>query len=69
MNKLTSPSRSYFPLSPIINRILTSGKITRADESCFLKAATSDQPLSEEDSQQIRRIFERLEMGLLRIVD
>lgn len=58
-----------FALGPIIQRIFTSGKITQADESGFFRAIAADRILSAEELSQIRRIFDYLDMGLLKVVD
>ena len=56
-------------LGPIIQRIFYSGKITQADECGFFRAIASDTVLSAEELNQIRRIFDHLDMGLLKVVD
>lgn len=56
-------------LGPIIQRIFTSGKITQADECGFFQAIAADKILSTEELSQIRRIFDYLDMGLLKVVD
>ena len=56
-------------LGPIIQRIFSSGKITQADECGFFRAIAADQVLSAEELNQIRRIFDHLDMGLLKVVD
>ena len=56
-------------LGPIIQRIFSSGKITQADECGFFRAIASDTVLSAEELNQIRRIFDHLDMGLLKVVD
>lgn len=53
----------------IINRILTSGKITAADRAWFLQATVADHPLNSQELAQVRQIFDRLRMGLLKVVD
>lgn len=56
-------------ISQVIDRVLTSGKITRADESVFLRAMVNDHPLNSEEMNQINHVFDRLQMGLLKVVD
>lgn len=56
-------------LEQVTSRIVASGKITRADERLLLKAATSDQPISDRDMRLVQRVLDRFKMGLLRVVD
>lgn len=53
----------------VIQRILASGKITAADRTWFLNAMASDLPLTSTEMRQINQVFERLRMGLLKVVD
>lgn len=53
----------------IIDRILVSGKITAADRAWFLRAAFSDLSLSAQQLRQVRQVVDRLNMGLLKVVD
>jgi hypothetical protein len=63
---ISSPSSV---IRPIIQRIFASGKITQADEYGFFTAIASDAVLSAEELSQIRRIFDHLDMGLLKVMD
>lgn len=56
-------------LIEVINRIFASGRITRADEESLMRAMTSEHPLSGDELSQVRRVLERLQMGLLKVVD
>ena len=53
----------------IIQRVLTTGKITAADRNWFLKATLSESPLSAQEMKQVQQLFDRLRMGLLKVVD
>jgi hypothetical protein len=57
------------PPEHIINRIIASGKITAADRACLLQAAVSETPLSADLAERVTRLFDRLQMGLLQVVD
>jgi hypothetical protein len=57
------------PPEHVINRIISSGKITSADRACLLQAAVSETPLSAELANHVTGVFERLQMGLLKVVD
>lgn len=56
-------------IAQVVNRILNSGKITRADEKFFLRAMVAEEPLTAEEMQQVSNVLNRLQMGLLRVVD
>jgi hypothetical protein len=53
----------------VIHRILACGKITNDDHNFLLRAMLSEQPLDEQDQNQVKLVFDRLKMGLLRVVD
>ncbi len=56
-------------IAPVIKRIFASGQITRADEHSFYRAMSSEKPLSEKELHEVRRVFEWLQMGLLKVID
>ncbi|MBW4471171.1 MAG: hypothetical protein KME45_12310 [Stenomitos rutilans HA7619-LM2] len=56
-------------IAQVIERIFSSGRITRVDEAYFLHAMIADTPLSHEEQSQVRHVFDRLKMGLLQVVD
>lgn len=56
-------------IAQVIDRIVRSGRITRVDEAYFLRAMVADTPLSREEQNQVRNVFDRLRMGLLHVVD
>lgn len=62
------PSRRL-TIGQVIERIYRSGKITRHDEWHFLRAMVAEEPLSREEQTQVRDVFDRLQMGLLQVVD
>lgn len=53
----------------VVNRVLASGKITTAERYWFLQATLADDPLNWEEWEQVREIFDRLQMGLIKVVD
>ena len=69
LSRLYKSGESYKLLEQSIQRILTSGRITAVDRSCLLRAALIDAPMLPHQADLIRRIFDRLQMGLLKIVD
>jgi len=56
-------------IAQVIHRILNSGKITRADEQFFLRAMIAEDPLTKEEMKQVSDVLNRLQMGLLKVVD
>ena len=58
------------PIAQVAERVLASGKITAKDQSWFFKAALSlENPLSPSEQSKVEQVFDRLQMGLLRVVD
>ncbi|MGQ9870886.1 hypothetical protein [Leptodesmis sp.] len=49
--------------------MIVSGKITRADELVFLRAMVAEDPLTPEDLTTLRQIMQRLDMGLIKVVE
>jgi hypothetical protein len=51
----------------VVKRILSSGKITRADEKFFMKAMVADEPLTQDEMKQVNDVLDRLQMGLVKV--
>ncbi len=56
-------------IKQIVQNIFASGSITRADQNLLRRAILSDNPITSEDFRAIQKVFDRLEMGLLKIGD
>jgi hypothetical protein len=56
-------------VSQITHRILASGKITRADQKSLQKITLMNTALSNESEQRIQTLFDRLQMGLIKVVE
>ncbi len=56
-------------LAQIIKRVLGTGTITHDDEVFFQKAMLSATPLDREEMDQVTQVYDRLQMGLLKVVD
>ncbi|NJP10573.1 MAG: hypothetical protein HC866_14740 [Leptolyngbyaceae cyanobacterium RU_5_1] len=56
-------------VAQVIKRILGTGKITRADEQFFLWVVAARTHISDEDANRVTDIYDRLKMGLLKVVD
>lgn len=59
------------PLTPkaVIKQILSSGRITSFERKWLLQATLSDTLLSSDEVAQIRHLVDRLQMGLIKVVD
>ncbi|MBF2003841.1 MAG: hypothetical protein IGS38_24350 [Synechococcales cyanobacterium M58_A2018_015] len=53
----------------VVQQILTSGKITAAERLWFHALTRSDISLTGAELAQIRLVFDRLQMGLIKVVD
>ncbi|WP_338022388.1 hypothetical protein [Argonema antarcticum] len=53
----------------VIERILALRQISRADQRLLMSALLSQNSLSDIDESQIKRIFDALQKGMLRVVD
>jgi len=60
---------SSLPIQQCVKRIFETGRITVADRMSFLYAMGSQQALSVEENYQVKQVFERLQMGLLTVVE
>jgi hypothetical protein len=69
--KTSVANSSFCPVSPehVVERIRESGRITAVDRDCLLQAALGETPLSPDLMEQVTRLFDRLRMGLLKVVD
>ena len=56
-------------IQELVDRILASRRISRTDQNRFMSALLEKRSLSEEDQLQITRVFDGLQMGLIRVVD
>ncbi len=56
-------------IGQVIQRILGTGKITHDDEVFFQKAMLCETPLDPEEMDQVTKVYYRLQMGLLKVVD
>nr|WP_290228168.1 hypothetical protein [Trichocoleus desertorum] len=56
-------------IQELVDRILASRRISRTEQNRFMSALLAKNSLSEEDQQQITRVFDGLQTGLIRVVD
>jgi hypothetical protein len=64
-------SGAFCQVSPeqVMHRIVASGRITAIDRDCLMQAALDETPLSADLTEHVTRLFDRLRMGLLKVVD
>jgi hypothetical protein len=67
MSPLNSSTR--LTIAEVIDRIIHSGRITRRDETYFFRAMIAETPLTQTEQNQVRKVCDRLNMGLLRVVE
>lgn len=56
-------------LEPIVERIFSTHRITRADQRWFMSVMLSKDSLNPEDQNLISRVFEGVKKGSIRVVD
>lgn len=69
MSSLTTSYPLKVRLRETAERIIATGRITRADEKLLFRIATSNHTLPEEETALIQRVFDRLQMGMLKVLD
>ncbi|AFZ25605.1 hypothetical protein Cylst_3457 [Cylindrospermum stagnale PCC 7417] len=53
----------------VLERIFAIRRITRRDQQLLMSALMSKKGLNENDQQQIGRVFDALQRGLIKVVD
>lgn len=66
---LPSITPSLSSVVPVTDRILATGKITHRDRLLLHSLVLCDRPLSPEELRKTACVLDRLNMGLLEIVD
>jgi hypothetical protein len=56
-------------LQNVVQKILNSGKITAAERLWFHRMVSADVTLDAEMMGKVRLVFDRLKMGLIKVVD
>ena len=62
-------SKPIFAVQPLVAQIITSGKMSRREHVQLTTAILADQQMTNDDRQQINRLFDYVQIGRLRIVD
>ncbi len=60
---------SIQPLRQIVDRILKTGQLSRLEHLQLVSTFLSDYKVTDDDRNQINRIFDDLQTGQLKIVD
>jgi hypothetical protein len=70
MNAQISCNLPQLTIAQVVEHILASGRITRTDQNSLRFSISSEEiPPSPEDIRQIKGVFNRLQMGLLKVMD
>jgi len=62
-------SSNQIPLEKLLKHIFTIGRITRYDQQLLMSTLLSKEGFNEKERQQISRVFDSLQRGLLKVVD
>jgi hypothetical protein len=69
MNAQTRCTLSQLTSNQIFETILNTGRITRDHQKALLRMLCWENPITPEDQKQIKQVFHRLDMGLLKVSD
>lgn len=67
--QLIDRNKPELSLQEVVQRILMSGRITATERLWFHEIIATDMTLDSEMMLKIRQVFERVQMGLIKIVD
>jgi formylmethanofuran dehydrogenase subunit B len=62
-------SKSSLAVQPLVAQIIASGQMSRKEHIQLTSAILSDQQMTNEDRQQINRVFDYIQIGRLRLID
>lgn len=68
-NMKKAVNSAQLSIEQMVQKITSSGKISRADQQQFMAALLSQKTISSAEEAMINRIFELLRAGRLRVVD
>ena len=66
---LAQSSATNTSIEQVVDRILSSRKISRTDQQALMAALMSKNAISTKDQLLINRVFDALRKGQLRVVD
>ncbi len=58
-----------YSIGKIVERIFSTRRISRADQSTFMSSLLSKNVLSDDELEQINKVFDGLRTGLIRVVE
>lgn len=62
-------SKPSLVIQPLVARIIASGHMSRKEHVQLTSAILSDQNMTNEDRQQINRVFDYIQIGRLKLID
>ncbi len=65
----STTSSTQTSLDNLLKHIFTIGRITRYDQQLLMSTLLSKEGFNEEERQQISRVFDSVQRGLLKVVD
>ncbi|WP_414550045.1 hypothetical protein [Anabaena sp. CCY 0017] len=65
----STSSSTQTSLDNLLKHIFTIGRITRYDQQLLMSTLLSKEGFNEEERQQISRVFDSVQRGLLKVVD
>ncbi|BAY07380.1 hypothetical protein [Calothrix sp. NIES-2098] len=65
----TVNSQAELGVKPIVDRILSSGKMSRQDHTLLTTTVLANGDINDENRRQINRIFDCVQTGQLKLMD
>ncbi|HEY9605668.1 MAG TPA: hypothetical protein V6C85_28950 [Allocoleopsis sp.] len=65
----TFQSQSNQTTKQLVERVLTSGQLSRREHLQLVSTILSDYKVTDEERSQINRVFDELQLGRLRLID
>lgn len=65
----TVNSQSLIGVKPIVDRILSSGRMSRQDHNLLTSTVLANGDINDEDRRQINRVFDHVQTGQLKLMD
>lgn len=58
-----------YSIGKVVERIFSTRRISRADQSTFMSSLLSKNALSDDELEQVNKVFDGLRTGLIRVVE
>lgn len=62
-------SQAEIGVKPIVDRILSSGRMSRQDHTLLTSTVLANGDINDENRRQINRIFDHVQTGQLKLMD